>query len=146
MLRRLALVRTDVSEELSASIIRVTRISELEATLAPLPFKFGISLSSLVIYKPTPLPATPTSLCILYLVFHSRIIFLRSARLLPVTFTCDVDLSSVTLVTLMMELLRSSETSVSSKATGRNISEDGILHRHRRENVQSYIALTDCAP
>jgi hypothetical protein len=29
MLRRLALVRTDVSEELSASIIRVTRIGEL---------------------------------------------------------------------------------------------------------------------
>jgi hypothetical protein len=29
MLRRVALVKTDVSEELSASIIRVTRISEL---------------------------------------------------------------------------------------------------------------------
>jgi hypothetical protein len=34
MLRRVALVRTDVSEELSASIIRVTRISELGTTLA----------------------------------------------------------------------------------------------------------------
>jgi hypothetical protein len=33
MLRRVALVRTDVSEELSASIIRVTRIGEL-GTLA----------------------------------------------------------------------------------------------------------------
>jgi hypothetical protein len=33
MLRRVALVRTDVSEELSASIIRVTRISELGTTL-----------------------------------------------------------------------------------------------------------------
>jgi hypothetical protein len=33
MLRRLALVRTDVSEERSASIIRVTRIGEL-GTLA----------------------------------------------------------------------------------------------------------------
>jgi hypothetical protein len=29
MLRRVALVRTDVSEELSASIVRVTRIGEL---------------------------------------------------------------------------------------------------------------------
>jgi hypothetical protein len=29
MLRRVALVRTDVSEELNASIIRVTRIGEL---------------------------------------------------------------------------------------------------------------------
>jgi hypothetical protein len=34
MLRRVALVRTDVSEELSTSIIRVTRISELRTTLA----------------------------------------------------------------------------------------------------------------
>jgi hypothetical protein len=34
MLRRVALVRTDVMEELSASFIRVTRISELGTTLA----------------------------------------------------------------------------------------------------------------
>jgi hypothetical protein len=34
MLRRVALVTTDVSEELSASIIMVARISELEAPLA----------------------------------------------------------------------------------------------------------------
>jgi hypothetical protein len=34
MLRSVALVRTDVSEELSASIIRVTRIGELGTTLA----------------------------------------------------------------------------------------------------------------
>jgi hypothetical protein len=34
MLRRVALVRTDVSEERSASIIRVTRIGELGTTLA----------------------------------------------------------------------------------------------------------------
>jgi hypothetical protein len=34
MLRRVDLVRTDVSEELSASIIRVTRIGELGTTLA----------------------------------------------------------------------------------------------------------------
>jgi hypothetical protein len=33
MLRRVALVRTDVSEELSASIIRVTRIGELGTSL-----------------------------------------------------------------------------------------------------------------
>jgi ABC-type taurine transport system substrate-binding protein len=33
MLRRVALVRTDVSEELSASFVRVTRIGELGATL-----------------------------------------------------------------------------------------------------------------
>jgi hypothetical protein len=34
MLRHVALVRTDVSEEISASIIRVTRIGELGTTLA----------------------------------------------------------------------------------------------------------------
>jgi hypothetical protein len=34
MLRRVALVRTDVSEEPSVSIIRVTRIVELGTTLA----------------------------------------------------------------------------------------------------------------
>jgi hypothetical protein len=34
MLRRGALVRTDVSEELSPSFIRVTRIDELGTTLA----------------------------------------------------------------------------------------------------------------
>jgi hypothetical protein len=34
MLHRVALVRTDVSEELSASFIRVTRIGELGTTLA----------------------------------------------------------------------------------------------------------------
>jgi hypothetical protein len=34
MLRHVALVRTNVSEELSASFIRVTRIDELGTTLA----------------------------------------------------------------------------------------------------------------
>jgi hypothetical protein len=34
MLRRVALVKTNVSEEIMASIIRMTRIRELEATLA----------------------------------------------------------------------------------------------------------------
>jgi DNA-binding TFAR19-related protein (PDSD5 family) len=33
MLRHVALVRTDVSEELSASIIRMTRVGEIRTTL-----------------------------------------------------------------------------------------------------------------
>jgi hypothetical protein len=53
--------------------------------------------------------------------------------------------SSPILVTLMMEALSSSETSVLTRATRRNIPEDGILHSHRRENLKSYIALTGWA-
>jgi hypothetical protein len=45
----------------------------------------------------------------------------------------------------MMEAIRSSETSVLTGATQRNIPEDDILHSHRRENLKSNIELTGWA-
>jgi hypothetical protein len=99
MVRTVALVRTDVSEERSAASFTVTRIDELGTTLA---------------------------------VTGHR----RSAERLLVTV--NVYSSSPILVTLMMEALRSSETSFLTTAIWRNIPEDIFPHSHHRENLKPY--------
>jgi hypothetical protein len=48
-------------------------------------------------------------------------------------------LAQLIFLTLKMEAIYSSETSVDTQQTTRRyISEDGTLHNHRRENLKSY--------
>jgi hypothetical protein len=53
--------------------------------------------------------------------------------------------SSSSLVTLMMEAVRSSEMSVLTRAMQHNIPQDSILHSHCHGNLKSYEALTGWA-
>jgi hypothetical protein len=61
--------------------------------------------------------------------------FLRSVRRLLVT--ASVVPSSSILVTLLKKALSSCETSVLTRTTRRDIPENTILHRQRRENLKS---------
>jgi hypothetical protein len=62
-------------------------------------------------------------------------VFLRSVRRLLVT--ANLVPNSQIIVILMIDALRSSATSVLTRATQGNIPNVGILHSHRRENLKS---------
>jgi hypothetical protein len=68
--------------------------------------------------------------------------FISSVLLFLVTANVP---SSLIYVALMMEAICSSETSVLTRARGRNAQEGGILHNHRHEHLKSYIFLCQIA-
>jgi hypothetical protein len=128
MLLRVALVRTDVSEELSTSFIRVTGIGELGTTLAVTSNRRTLRRSASnrrTLRRNTSNRRT---------LRRNTTVFLRSVRRLLVR--ASVVPSSPIQVTLMKEALRSYETSVLTRVARRNIQEAVILQRNNALHSQ----------
>jgi hypothetical protein len=111
-------------------------IPPFTSLLCPLRVLFAHTLppSDLIWYRVT--SEGENSVCV-------KIVFLRSVLRLKVTANVVPSLSTPS--TLMMGAIRSSETSVFTRATLRHIPEDSILHSHHRENFKSCMVLTGCA-
>jgi hypothetical protein len=146
MLLSVILVRTDVSEERIASIIRVIRIGLLGTTLAvnstwnalrrnTIRMLYFTTLHYITLYHTIPYytilyHTIPYYTILYYTIPYYSILFLCS--FLRLLFNANVVPSLMNIYMLMMEKICSSETSVYKRATQRHIPEDGIHHVHTK--------------
>jgi hypothetical protein len=120
MLRRAALLSMGFSEERSASIIRVTRFGELETTLAATSNRRTLQRNAVLTYYIHSIVKIP----------RENSISSQRANVVPI---------SPILVTLMMETLRSSKTSVLTTAA------PNVGFKTHRFKTSKYCCWVKCA-